>query len=503
MANDRTNSRRLAWLRVLPGWRGLALAMLASPALAAQPAPQPAPMPADSLAGAPAGGAPLSEAVEVPLDKSQVISADRPIAKAMIGSDAIADIMPIDDRSVYVLGKKIGATSLSLYDARGRMISVLDIDVGPDVEGLRRQLATFLPDEPIDARIANGAVVLSGTVNNPQAVDRAVQLARTYAGDKVVNLMSVGSSQQVMLEVRFAEVDHTVGKQFGVGSSIGSKSGRFGAVTGEGSQLAQTATGGGQLGLGAITNAYGILTQTFTIGGVNLQSYLNGLESRGLARTLAQPTLVALSGEKASFLAGGEFPIPVAQSVSVGAGTSTGAAITVEFKQFGVSLGFTPTVLGDRTVNLIVEPEVSELDPTASVTLNGITIPGLKTRRANTTLELRDGESFAIAGLLQHDFKATVDQMPLLGSIPILGALFRSTNYQRGDTELLIVVTVHLVAPIRNAQVHLPTDRVPDPSDAQGFLMGQPYAPKQPAVTAGAGSAPNTSATGKGDGYVY
>jgi pilus assembly protein CpaC len=206
--------------------------------------------------------------------------------------------MPVSDRSVYVLGKKMGTTSLSFYDAQGRVISVVDVAVGPDVEGLRGQLTSFIPDEHIDARMSNEAVVLSGTVNNPQAVDRAVQLARTYAGDKVVNLISVGSSQQVMLEVRFAEVSHTTGKQIGASSGTASASGRFGAVTGEGAQLIPDSSGNAQLALNAITGAYGIIAQKFSIGGLSLQGYLNGLESKGLAKTLAQPTLVALSGER-------------------------------------------------------------------------------------------------------------------------------------------------------------------------------------------------------------
>lgn len=485
---------------------------------------------------------PLAGVLEVPLHKSDVVRADRPIAKAMIGNEKIADILPITDRSIYVLGKEMGTTSLTLYDGAGRVISVLDVAVGPDVETLTTQMHALIPNEHIEAKISNDAVVLTGTVNNPLAVDRAMQLAKTYAGDKVVNMLSIGSSQQVMLEVRFAEVSRNIGKDVGVSTSVTSRSGRFSAVTGQSSQMvpqAITSTNSNEsvtsnsltsnstsgitgfnnlLGLTAITGAYGIFSQAFTVGGVNIQGILNGLESRGLAKTLAQPTLVALSGEKASFLAGGEFPIPVAQSAATGSVGGSGTAITVEFKQFGVSLGFTPTVLGDSTINLIVEPEVSQLDPTASITLNGISIPGLKTRRASTTLELRDGESFAIAGLLQKDFKTSIDQMPVLGSIPILGALFRSTSFQKGETELLIVVTAHLVAPIKPGQVALPTDRVKDPSEAESFLLGQPYHPQPlpqssaapqpggpvsatPAAPPSAqnGSAPKT----KGDGYAY
>ncbi|WP_296679651.1 type II and III secretion system protein family protein [Novosphingobium sp.] len=415
--------------------------------------------------------------LEVPLNKSEVLNADRPIAKAMIGNDKVADILPISDRSIYVLGKAMGTTSLTLYDGAGRVISVMDVAVGPDVESLTRQISELVPGENINAKISNESVVLTGMVNNPGAIDRAVQLAKSYAGDKVINLISLGSSQQVMLEVKFAEVSRQVGKEIGVGFGAADSVGKFTGVIGKGASTTAGALATAPLNLSTITDQFGVFRNNFSIGGVGLSAFINGLESKGMAKTLAQPTLLALSGEKASFLAGGEFPIPVAQSGGAGAGGGN-QAITVEFKQFGVSLGFTPTVLGDKTINLIVEPEVSAIDPAASFTVGNITVPGLRTRRASTTLELRDGESFAIAGLLSRDFQTTVNQVPLLGSIPILGALFRSTNFKKGETELLIVVTPHLVAPIRPDQVRLPTDRVKDPNELETFLMGQPYHPQ-------------------------
>jgi len=431
--------------------------------------------------------------LEVPLNKSQVITADRAVAKAMVGNDEIADVVPVTDRSLYVLGRKMGTTSLTLYDGAGRVISILDVAVGPDVQGLRTQIAQFIPGQPIEAKISNDSVVLSGTVNDPGAVDRAVQIARTYAGDKVVNLVRVGSSQQVMLQVRFAEVTRSSGTEVGVSSFSRSSDGRFDSVTGSGAQLVpDAATGLGVMKLLSITDTFSVFRKSFSIGGLDLQGILNALETKGMVRTLAQPTLVALSGERASFLAGGEFPVPVAQS---GTGSANGStAITVEFKPFGVSLGFTPTVLSDKTISLIVEPEVSAIDPSASLTLGNITIPGLSTRRASTTLELRDGESFAIAGLLQEDFKTTVRQLPLLGSVPILGSLFRSSSYRKGQTELLIVVTAHLVAPIQPGQVRLPTDAVTEPSAAETILMGTaghrvalpPASPAPAAAPAGA-----------------
>lgn len=450
------------------------------------------------------GGAALhAGTLEVPINKSQVVNTDRAIAKAMIGNDAIADILPITDRSVYVLGKKMGTTSLTLYDSLGRVLAVMDVAVGPDVESLEEQLREMVPGENINARISNESVVLTGMVNDAGAADRAVQLAKAFAGDKVINLISLGSSQQVMLEVRFAEVNRSTGKELGIGGFGLSSDGTFDAAVGKGAQLVPGPGGAGIIQLSSITDQFGIFRKAFSIGGLSLEGIINGLESKGLAKTLAQPTLLALSGERASFLAGGEFPVPVAQS---GNGNGTGSqAITVEFKQFGVSLGFTPTVLSDKTINLIVEPEVSAIDPAASFTLGNITIPGLRTRRASTTIELRDGESFAIAGLISKDFQTTVNQVPLLGSIPILGALFRSTNFKKGETELLIVVTPHLVAPITPAQVRLPTDRVKDPSEVETFLLGEPYHPQAlPPVVKPGEPAPSADASAKKDkDYAY
>lgn len=413
--------------------------------------------------------------LDVPLNKSQVLTVDRPFGKAMIGSEEIADIMPITNRSLYVLGKKMGTTSLTVYDTNNNVISVVDIAVGPDIVSLRRQLSELIPGEPIGAKISNDTIVLTGIVSNGPAIDRAVQLAKSYAGEKVINMMSVGASQQVMLEVRFSEISRQTGKQIGLSGFGFSDGGSFGAAVGNGAGLVPDASGAGVLRLDSITGSFGVFRKAFDIAGLNIDAVLDALERKGLVKTLANPTLVALSGETASFLAGGEFPIPVAQSNGGGGGGGgNNGGISVEFKPFGVSLAFTPTVLADGVINLAVEPEVSSIDPSASITVNGLVIPGLQTRRANTVLELRDGESFALAGLIRKDFQTTVRQVPLLGSIPILGALFRSSGFQKGETELVIVVTPRLVQPIKaGAPVALPTDRVQNPNELDLFLMGR------------------------------
>ena len=425
-------------------------------------------------------------ALEVPVNKSRVVSADRAIGRALIGNADIADVLPISERSVYLLGKTFGTTSLTLYDRANRVIAVMDVAVGPDVEALRAQIGNLVPGQKIDAHLSNGSVVLTGLVNEAGAADKVAQLAKSFAGDKVINLVTLGSSQQVMLEVRFAEVDRQLGNKVGFSASGLSRGGSFGFNTG-------TALGGGA------PDAFATITKSFHIGNTDIDATLDLLERKGLSKTLAEPTLVALSGEKASFLAGGEFPIPVDNS------NRASGDVTIEYKSFGVSLGFTPTVLADKVISLLVEPEVSSLDPSASVSVNGIVVPGLQTRRASTTVELRDGESFAIAGLLRRDFQTTVRQVPLLGSIPILGALFRSSGFQKGETELLIVVTPRLVAPLRPEQVRLPTDRIEDPRAIDVLIDGEGYRPKalKPVPGVPATTATDAPAQEKEKGYEF
>lgn len=414
--------------------------------------------------------------LDVPLNKSQVLTVDRAFSKALVGNQEVADILPLTNRSLYVLGKKVGTTSLTLYDSRNMLIAVVDVAVGPDVVTLKRQLAELIPGEQIGARISNDAVVLTGTVSSASAVDRAVQIARTYAGgdEKVVNMLSVGASQQVMLEVRFSEVNRQAAKQIGLNHSFtGNRTaGSIGNLAGD-SIIPTNNDGVPTIKLDGLSDAFGVGTWAYKIGSLNLFSALDALERKGLVKTLAEPTLVALSGETASFLAGGEFPIPVVQNGGGGGGGGGNNGITVEFKPFGVSLGFTPTVLSDGIINLVVEPEVSSIDPSASVSINGLVVPGLLTRRAKTVVELRDGQSFAIAGLLRNDFQDTVRQLPILGSIPIIGSLFRSTGFQKQQTELVMIVTPRLVKPMRAEDVVLPTDRVGNPHELDLFLMGR------------------------------
>lgn len=405
----------------------------------------------------------------VPISKSQMLELDVPYTEALVGNSEVADVMPLSDRSLYVLGKKFGSTNLTIYGRNRKLIAVLDLVVTPDVDGLKQRLFELMPREEIAIRPANGSLALSGTLSSPAKLSQVLAIAETFAPDRVINLLSVGSPQQVMLEVRFSEVQRTTAKQLGLNFDLIDNDGDFIFTTGD-TFLTNVVREG----------AFGFGNAAFGIGSTSFDLFFDALESKGLVKTLAEPTLVALSGDTANFLAGGEFPIPVAQSSSGGDGD---VVITVVFKEFGVSLSFTPTVLGDGLINLIVSPEVSSIDPTTAVTLQGFNIPGLQTRRATTTVELRDGESFAIAGLIQSDFEDTVRQFPILGDLPIFGTLFRGSDFKRNETELVIIVTPRLVSPSKAGTLAMPTDNFLPPSDFELFFLGRREG-RQSALTA-------------------
>jgi pilus assembly protein CpaC len=425
--------------------------------------------PAGSVVEIHAGG--QSGEVVVPAGKSVIVRFDRPVRAVNVGSKDIATVVPLSRTTVEIVGKKMGATNMTLTDASGHVIAVVDLEVSYDIESLQRRIHDLMPDEQIDIQPAGDTLVLSGHVSSSDHLREITALAKGFVpADKVSNLLSIGGSQQVLLEVRFTEISRSALKDLGVNSSLT-------LHTGSGDKVVSTT------GTGVDPSAFGTLTGVFSGSKFNLQVTIDALEKKGLLRTLAEPNLVALSGQTANFLAGGEFPIPVAQGT--GGTTQNGdilGAITVEFKDFGVGLGFTPTVTAKELVNLVVNSEVSAIDPTLSVEQNGITIPGLKVRRAKTTVELHDGESFAIAGLLQDDFQDSLGQVPGLGSLPIIGALFRSTNFQHDQTELAIFITVHLVQPSVQKDLASPTDTTLPPDPLGLFGMGnvstQAAAPK-------------------------
>jgi pilus assembly protein CpaC len=392
-------------------------------------------------------------AIQLVMNKSTVVRVDRPVSRALVGNADIADVVPMSGGAVYVLGKKSGSTTLTLYDGQQRLMAVIDITVGPDADAFRKEIASALPLEKINVRASRDNLILSGTVSSAVAAQRASAIAETFAPKNVINMLAVGGSQQVLLEVRFSEMRRSTVEQLGIRSLFSDNAGHFSASYGD----------------SPTANTFGTAGVSFAIGGLNIASSVDALEEKGLITTLARPNLMALSGEKASFLAGGEIPIPVAANI----GTNGTPTITVDYKEFGVRLEFIPTVLEDGIVNLIVAPEVSEIDNSIAVRTGLIAIPGLRTRRARTTVELRDGESFAVAGLLSSAHENNARQLPLLGNIPILGALFRSSGYQRGETELVIIVTPHLVRPVPAGSVKLPTDLSQPTSAAELFATGR------------------------------
>jgi len=425
----------------------------------------------------------------VPINKSQILQLDVPFADLLVGNAEIADVLALTDRSVYVLGKSLGSTSLTIYGRNKTLIAVVDIIVSHDMDGLKARLYELMPDENIEVRAINTGVVLSGTVSNAVKARRAVTIAEQFAGSdgQVTNMLSVKGSKQVMLSVRFSEINRSVTKSIGI--NLAAFGDDFAFITGSGFTGGLAAILAADLGIESAadtvptTFGVGLGRQSINGGDVTLAGAFDALEQKGLLKTLAEPNLVALSGDTASFLAGGEFPIPVAQDNS--------DTITVEFKQFGVSLAFTPTVLEDGLINLIVSPEVSDIDRTPiapDVETAGFSIPSLITRRATTTLELRDGQSFAMAGLLQSNFTDNIDQFPGLGDLPVLGALFRSTDYLRDETELVILVTVRLVEPAPAGSLATPADNFVLPSDADLFLFGRLEAPNSGVGPLGAGA---------------
>ena len=391
-----------------------------------------------------------SEPLIVPMNRAVVVETDTAFAEVSIANPGIADISALSNKSVYVLGKTPGRTSMTLLTPEGKLIANVEVQVSPDIAEFKERLKQILPNERIEVRTANDGIVMSGTVSSAVTLSLALDLAERYAPGRISNLMSVGGTQQVMLKVRFAEMQRTVSKTI---------SSALSATRGESS----IATGG--LANGArLLGREGSALLTGSMGGLQISALLEALEAKGVSRTLAEPNLTALSGQEATFLAGGEYPVPVSQQDGV---------VTVEFKPFGVELNFTPTVLDGNTINLVIDAAVSSIDTTNTLKTGELTINSFKRRETSTTVEMRDGESFAIAGLLQDDFRNLNGQVPMLGDIPILGALFRSAGYQRAQTELVIIVTPHLVTPSRGKTLALPTDRVRIPTEAELFLLGR------------------------------
>ena len=408
-----------------------------------------------------------SRTLNVPMNRAVVVESDTAFAELSIANPAIADISSLSDRTIYVLGKAPGLTTLTLLDGNGRLITNVNVRVAADISEFKERLRQILPGEKIEVRTANDGIVLSGIVSSAAKLQRALDLAERYAEGRVSNLMSVGGIQQVMLKVRFAEMNRSVSKALSTSLSLGGSifSGDVGLSGGTNTSV----TSGGvanSLGgtLPANNNNSGAILFGFNAGNTQVGLLLEALETKGVVRTLAEPNLVALSGQEAKFLAGGEYPVPVSQEDGV---------ITIEFKPFGVELNFIPRVVDKDLINLELEAAVSDIDPTNGITIDAFTIDAFSRRETSSTVELRDGESFAIAGLLQDNFVDENQQLPWLGDVPVLGSLFRSASYQRDQTELVIIVTAHLVTPVKGDVLALPTDRIKPPTEQDLFLHGR------------------------------
>ncbi len=400
-----------------------------------------------------------SESIVVPLNRAIVLEADQSFAELSVANPGIADIATLSDRTIYVLGKTPGRTTLTLLGADGRLITNVNIVVNPDLAELKELINEIMPGEKIEIRAANDGVVISGVASSSRILSRVIELAGRYSG-KVSNLATVGGTQQVMLKVRFAEMSRSVSK--GLSSSVGLISANGNTSAGTGTLIPSV----GDTSLVLAGGTLGAVSSVFNLGSTAVNVLIEALENKGLARTLAEPNLVTLSGNEARFLAGGEVPVP----------TPSSDGISVTYKPFGVQMQFTPTVIDNDVINLSLETEVSSIDSSGSTDLgNGATVttPTFSVRRASTVVEMRDGESIAIAGLLEDNFSDNISQVPWLGDLPILGSLFKSTSYSRNQTELVIIVTPHLVTPVDGGSLVLPTDRVRIPTERELFLLGK------------------------------
>jgi pilus assembly protein CpaC len=443
----------------------------------------------------------------VTVNKSRTLRFNQPFTSAVIGAPEIADVLPMTQSTLYIQGKKIGTTNISAFDAQKHLVAVVDLEVAPDTGSLRSKIMASTGSRNISVGSVNGEVVLGGEASDAVSAARAVDVASGLSGKEapVINAMRVAPSQQVMLKVRFLEVDRNAGRDLGVNWFGGNKNGigfsGLGNISNSANSSASTATtqtlnttsnglasgastttnnsatsiagaiGAGVFpGVAATALPFGsLLANVINTHGLRIDTMISALEDKGLVKSLAEPDLIAQSGEKASFFAGSEIPIPTVQPGTIG----TTPTVSVQYYNCGVTLNFVPTVLNTGLINLHLGPQVCEVATTTPVVVNGTTIPELTTRSADTTVELRDGQSFAIAGLLQAQDVNDLSQLPWIGNVPVLGVLFRSTSYQKQETDLVVIVTVHLVRPASpNMHLATPFDTTLPANDIDLFLMG-------------------------------
>lgn len=462
--------------------------------------------------------------ITVPVNRSTLLELQTPMTEVLIANPAIADVHAHNATHLTIVGKKIGHTNLRIFDKDGKVLREEEVVVSYDLPAIRKAIKNFLPDEGIGVELVGGSVALTGNVSSAASADKAVRIVKKFLYEvkdddasnqgsgansdndlpkmgaaasstggpedkdrkdtepNILNLMQITSGQQVMLRVRVGEINRTALKELGIDLNVvtqASGTGLVGFGTGGGiaSLVSKSSASDPDILPGQFllpggrtpTNTQGVLAGRWQPNGPNgntVSGLLKALESDGLFKVLAEPNLVAVSGEEADFLAGGEIPIPVVQ----GSGGTTN--ITIEYKPFGVAVKFTPYVLTENRIRMTVQPEVSEISADTSVTISGTVVPGINTRRAKTTVELAPGESFMIAGLMKDQMKANISQLPGVKELPILGALFRSTEFQRNETELVIAVTPYVVDPMKGSDVKLPTDNFRPSSQMELFFYG-------------------------------
>lgn len=447
------NSRRPRLGTALAAALAIGLGSLAAtaPALAQPPAQRPA------------------QTLNLSKNTGSLVRLPTPMTDVFVANDSIADVQVRSSTQLYIFGKSAGETTIYATGKNGRVVYASNIRVGNNTGSLDEMLRVAMPDASVQAMPMNNLVLLTGTVASPEDVAETKRLVQAYVGDtvQVVSRLKSATPLQVNLRVRIAEVNRSVLKQMGV-NLLSRTNGGFsiGIAQGQGIHLPPVTCTSNCEPPAVIRNPLGsTISGIGKLFGLDIVSSLDLAETDGLVTTLAEPNLTALSGETASFLAGGEFPVPVSQSLG---------SISIEYKQYGVGLAFTPIVLADGRISMRVRPEVSELSSEGSIKLNNFDVPALTTRRAETTVELGSGQSFMIGGLLRSNTLNNVEKTPLLGDLPILGALFRSTSFRRQETELVIVVTPYLVRPI-SGRAPLPIDGYRAPSDATRIWEGQTY----------------------------
>ena len=450
------------------------------------------------LAGVPAGQAhaqgTIAPAQEIVLSigRGELVNVPGSMADVFVANESIADVQVKSQRQLFLMGLAGGETTIYASNSAGDIIWSANVRVGSNIDSIDQMLALAMPEAQINvATMGTNTVLLTGTVAAPEDAAEAERLVSAFVGEdtNVISRLRMATPLQVNLRVRFAEVSRSLVRTLNASTTTIDSTDGFQFGLGRGRQgFAPTFNPGRAMGTGATTSEFvydpvtGALVDTLpgtnisplagatTIAGVgrflglDIAGALDAAEREGLVTTLAQPNLTALSGESAEFLAGGEFPIPMSQ----GLGTTT-----VEFKKYGVSLSYAPTVLSNGRISMRVRPEVSELSTQGAVTLNGYSIPGMTIRRAETTVELGSGESFMIAGLLSANAQNTIDKTPGVGDLPILGNLFRSTDFRRGETELVIVVTPYLVKPVNDRDIRLPTDGYASPNFGEQFFLNR------------------------------